>query len=353
MTNHLRIRPTRQVLSEGNNPRYFQAQNLENQLCADPTRRVPISYTSEGLRVAAHVYRPPLADAGERTPGIVIPGPITSVKEETVPHYAQRLANAGYTVLTFDPRHLGESEGTPRGHYDLNKVIEDICNGVGYLLTRDDIDSERIGIVGVCFGGGLAISAAARDKRVKAVSSVVGGYNIGGSFQMLMGAEGFATYYRQVNDLVQRQRDTGEVQYIPTIVHALSEDVPVAFMAGDEAYVYYDRYAKTDAPTWSYQTTAASLEPYFVYSTVPHAPLVAPAPLQIVHGTKDLFCFPDYAQAVYDAATGPKELVWIEAHNHIEFYDQDPYVSQACARVVRFLDATLPQKAVQSLPVGK
>ncbi len=337
MVNETTLVPIRQAVTQGNDSRYFQAQDTKNQLRADPTRRIPVTYQSEGLTVAAHLYRPPTARDGERTPGLVIPGPISSVKEETVPHYAERLADAGYTVLTFDPRTLGESEGSPRGHYDPNWVIEDIVNGVGYLLTRDDIDPERLGLVGVCFGGGLAISAAARDKRVKAVSSVVGGYNIGGSFQLLMGAEGFATYYRKVNDLVQKQRETGEVQYIPTIAHALTEQIPVAFMAGEEAYAYYDRYAKTNAPTWSYQTTAKSLEPYFTYSTVPHAPLVAPAPMQVIHGTKDLFCFPDFAQAVYDAAIGPKELVWIEAHNHIEFYDQDPYVSQAVAAVIQFL----------------
>jgi fermentation-respiration switch protein FrsA (DUF1100 family) len=114
--------------------------------------------------------------------------------------------------------------------------------------------------------------------------------------------------------------------------------------------VYYDRYAKTAAPNWNYHTTAACLEPYYAYSTLPAAPLVAPAPLQIVHGTKDLFCFPDYAQAVYDAAIGPKELVWIEAHNHIEFYDQDPYVSQAATAVIQFLDPVL--QPIQQQAIG-
>ncbi len=338
MVNSTTLLPISQAITQGNDPRYFQAHEAANQLHADPSRRSPVTYKSEGLTIAAHLYRPPNARDGERTPGIVMPGPISSVKEETVPHYAQRLSDAGYTVLTFDPRSYGESEGAPRSYYDPNRVIEDIVNGVGYLLTRQDIDPERLGLVGICFGGGLTISAAARDKRIKAVSSVVGGYNIGGSFQLLMGAEGFANYYRKVNDLVQKQRETGEVQYIPTIAHELSADIPVAFMAGEEAYIYYDRYGKTEASNWSYQTMAQSLEPYFIYSTIPHAPLVAPAPLQIVHGTRDLFCFPDFAQAVYDAATGPKELVWLAAHNHIEFYDQDPYVSQAAAAVVQFLN---------------
>jgi fermentation-respiration switch protein FrsA (DUF1100 family) len=84
---------------------------------------------------------------------------------------------------------------------------------------------------------------------------------------------------------------------------------------------------------------ASSFGPYFIYNAIAHAPLVAPAPLLIVHGTRDLFLLPEYAQETYDAAIGPKELVWIETHNHIELYDQDPYVSEAAAHVLRWLAA--------------
>jgi len=88
---------------------------------------------------------------------------------------------------------------------------------------------------------------------------------------------------------------------------------------------------------WSRVITAASLEPYFIYNAIVHAPLVAPTPLLIIHGTKDLALLPEFAQQAYDAAVGPQELVWMETHNHIELYDQDPYVSQACEVIVRWL----------------
>jgi fermentation-respiration switch protein FrsA (DUF1100 family) len=80
--------------------------------------------------------------------------------------------------------------------------------------------------------------------------------------------------------------------------------------------------------------TAASLEPFYIYNAVVHAPLVAPTPLLIIHGTKDLFPLPEYAQQAYEAAIRSKELIWIEAHNHIERYDQDPYVSEAATRAI-------------------
>jgi fermentation-respiration switch protein FrsA (DUF1100 family) len=85
----------------------------------------------------------------------------------------------------------------------------------------------------------------------------------------------------------------------------------------------------------------ASLEPFFAYNAIVHAPLVAPTPLLLIHGTKDLFLLPEYAQQAYDAALGPKELIWIETHNHIELYDQDPYVSIAASRAVQWLNRYL------------
>ena len=107
---------------------------------------------------------------------------------------------------------------------------------------------------------------------------------------------------------------------------------------GSSSYSYYERTSRDHAPTWSWETTAASLEPYLTFNAVAQAPLVAPTPLLIVHGTTDAALLPELAQAAYDAATGPKELVWIETHNHIELYDQDPYVSEAVEHVLGWLE---------------
>jgi uncharacterized protein len=337
----IRIRPTTAAMAEPMEDPHYLPADPENLLHADPSRRTTVRFTSDGLTLAGHLYRPPRAPANERTPGIVMCGPFSSVKEQTLPHYAERLSDAGYTVMTFDSRSLGESEGTPRAHYDPGQIIEDYSNAVSYLLSREDIDPARVGLVGVCMGGGYAISTAARDKRAKAVASVAGGYNIGGTFQQFLGPEGFAAYYAKINALRTKQSQSGEVQYIPTIAPELSEQVPIAAMPNAEASSYYERTSKSDAPNWSHTITARSLEPYFIYNAIVHAPLVAPAPLLIIHGTTDFFLLPEFAQQAYDAAIGPKELIWIETHNHIELYDQDPYVSEVCAHLVRWLDANL------------
>jgi uncharacterized protein len=341
----VRIRPTATALAEdGNDPKYFLPEDPGNLLKADHGRRSPVRFRSGDLTLAGHLYRPSRLSESERTPAVALCGPFSSVKEQTLPHYAERLADAGYTALAFDPRNFGESEGEPRFHYDPNQVIEDYASAVSYLLTRADVDPDRVALVGVCMGGGYAVSTAARDKRLKAVVSIAGGYNIGGTFQQFFGVDGFAAYYRKVNELVQRQYETGEVAYIPTIARSLSDDVPVAAMPIEEPYSYYDRTSKADAPNWSPRMTAASLLPYFIYNAVVHAPLVAPTPLLIVHGTTDTALLPEYAQEAYDAALGTKELVWIETHNHIELYDQNPYVSEAAAHAIRWLDRHLADR---------
>ena len=152
-----------------------------------------------------------------------------------------------------------------------------------------------------------------------------------------MGAEGFASYLRLVNEARDRERQTGETVYIPAIAHELTDEEPIAAMPLEEAYSYYERTSRKDASNWSWTMTAASLEPYLTFNAIGEAPLVAPTPLLIVHGTTDTALLPEKAQAAFDAASEPKELIWIETHNHIELYDQDPYVSEAVGHVLRWL----------------
>jgi len=306
-------------------------------LTADPGRRERVDVPSGGLRLAGHLYRPPDARPGDVTPGIVMCGPVSSVKEQTLPHYAERFADAGYTVLTFDPRGFGESDGEPRFHYDPWLVVGDYVDACAWLMGRDDVDARRTAAVGVCMGGGYALATAARERRLAACASVAGGYDIGGTFQRMLGADGLAAYLRRVNELRDRERVTGEVQYVPTIATGLDDETPVAIMPVQEAYDYYARTSREEAPTWSWRTTAASLEPYLTFNAIGQAPLVAPTPLLIVHGTTDQALLPELAQAAYDAATGPKELVWIETDDHVQLYDQDPYVSEAAGHVLRWL----------------
>lgn len=305
----------------------------------DPAVREPIRFQSDGLGLAGHLYRPPRAAAGERTPALVMAGPMTSVKEETLPHYAVPLAEAGYTVLTFDNRNFGESEGEPRQHLVTSEQVEDLKNAVSYILTREDVDPSRLGLCCVCMGAGYGLGVASMDLRAKAVALVAGAYNITDTYREFLGDEGFAGYLETLNGSRQRQYETGELEYMPAI--AGPPDYAPAGMPVQEAYEYYSRAQATEAPNWENRLTVPSMEQIVGWNVVARAHLVAPRPLLVIHGTTDVLLPPRYAEEVYDRAGEPKELYWIETSNHVELYDQAPFVPDAIARLVDWFDEHL------------
>jgi uncharacterized protein len=306
----------------------------------DPDIRKSVRFSSDDLTLAGHLYRPPDAAPGERTAALVTAGPITSVKEETVPHYAAPLAEAGYTVLTYDNRNFGESEGEPRQHLDTSQQVEDLKNAVSYLLTREDVDPERVGLASVCMGAGYALAVASMDLRVRVLAIVAGAYDITDTYRELLGEDGFAAYLENLNAARTRQYESGEVQYMPAI--AGPPDYAPSAMPVQEAYEYYSRAQASEAPNWENRVTVASMEQIVGWNVVARAHLVAPRPLLVIHGTTDVLLPPRYAQEVYDRAGEPKQLHWIETTNHVELYDQEPFVPEAIDTLRGWLVEHLP-----------
>ena len=112
------------------------------------------------------MYKPKHADG--KLPAIAISGPFGAVKEQSSGLYAQELAERGFLTIAFDPSYTGESGGEPRYVASPDINTEDFCAAVDFLSTRDDVDAEHIGILGICGWGGMALNAAAIDTRIKA-----------------------------------------------------------------------------------------------------------------------------------------------------------------------------------------
>ena len=119
-----------------------------------------------GITLAADMYVP--KDAGGKLAAIAVSGPFGAVKEQSSGLYAQTLAERGFLTIAFDPSFTGESGGQPRNIASPDLNTEDFSAAVDYLATRNDVDAERIGILGICGWGGFAINAAANDTRIKA-----------------------------------------------------------------------------------------------------------------------------------------------------------------------------------------
>ena len=119
-----------------------------------------------GITLVADVYVP--KNAQGKMPAIAVAGPFGAVKEQAAGLYAQTMAERGFLTLAFDPSFVGESGGEVRNVASPDINTEDFCAAVDYLVTRPDVDEERIGIIGICGFGGMGLNAAAMDTRIKA-----------------------------------------------------------------------------------------------------------------------------------------------------------------------------------------
>lgn len=119
-----------------------------------------------GITLAADLYVPKKAKG--RLPGIAVSGPFGAVKEQSSGLYAQAMAERGFLTIAFDPSFTGESDGIPRFVASPDINTEDFCAAVDFLSVQENVDPEKIGIIGICGWGGLAVNAAAQDTRIKA-----------------------------------------------------------------------------------------------------------------------------------------------------------------------------------------
>jgi len=132
----------------------------------------PVTYTLNGITIAANVYTPAGYTESKKYPVVVVAHPNGGIKEQTAGLYAQRLAEAGYITIAADAAYQGASGGEPR-HTDKPEYrVEDIHGMADFITQYKGADANRLGVLGICGGGGYTIKAAQSDKRFKAVSTL-------------------------------------------------------------------------------------------------------------------------------------------------------------------------------------
>lgn len=136
--------------------------------------RTPVSYKNRyGITLSADVYRSRDFDASQEHPAIIVGAPYGGVKEQGPGIYAQTMAKRGFVALAFDPSFNGYSGGEPRHASSPDFFIEDFHAAVDYLGTRDYVNRDRIGVIGMCGSGAFSLAATKVDTRIKAVATVV------------------------------------------------------------------------------------------------------------------------------------------------------------------------------------
>lgn len=182
-----------------------------------------------GITLVADLYKP--KDAQGHLAAIAVSGPYGAIKEQVSGRYAQTLAERGFLTIAFDPSYYGESGGTPRYLTSPEISTEDFSAAVDYLTSREDVDLERIGILGICGWGGFALNAAANDPRIKAtVASTMydmSRVNANGYFDGEDSAE--ARYDKRVALNAQRTKDykTGSYERDGGVVDAVTDETPL------------------------------------------------------------------------------------------------------------------------------
>ncbi len=303
-----------------------------------------VHFKNREIEVAANLYFPPDFDRSRKYPAIVCAHPISSCKEQTASIYATRLAALGYVTLTFDASFQGASGGEPRFLEDPATRVEDFRCAADYLVTLDYVDDARIGVLGVCGGGGYAVNAAMTERRFKAVASVAGA-NYG-----RMMREGDLTPDAAIAGLeaVANQRTAearGAEPLITTYIPNSQEEREKAGLNDidiREAIDYYKtpRGQKPGSPN---KLRFSGLAASFGFDAFYLADKLLTQPLQIIVGSVPggFGSYRDGFDLFAMARSAKKNLAVIEGASHYDLYDQPHAVDQAMAKLEPFFAENL------------
>lgn len=263
-----------------------------------------------GITLAADVYIP--KNASGKLAAIIVCGPYGAVKEQCSGLYAQTMAERGFLTMAFDPSYCGESGGEPRFVSSPDINTEDYSAAVDYLILRDDVDAERIGIIGICGWGGLAISAAVMDTRFKAtVSSTMG------TFDTFMSEERYEAR-RQLNEQRTADAKNGNRTMDGGVPARLPDNAP-QFMIDYHAYYKtsrgYHKRSLNSNDGWQATTNL----PFLTFPLMAYADEIKSAVL-LVHGDKAYSL--GASQDAFKRLKGDNKEVMIPDATHIDLYDR-------------------------------
>jgi len=261
---------------------------------------------------------------------LVFAGPLTSVKEQATGNYAVAMAARGFVTLTFDHRHFGESEGFPRQYEHPGRKVDDFRGAFAFLGSRPEVDTGRMGAVGICAGAGYLAPAVAGDARVRAWGAVAGFFHDAAKQRKWMGDDYEPTLERAVTAREEFE-DTGEAEVIPAV-----GDGEVA-MPLAEAFEYYGT-VRGRVPNYINEIALMSHEHTLTWDAQAAAYDIT-VPTLLVH-SENAFA-PGLAKKFFSALGGLKEQVWIESKGHIDFYDEPERIGSASDHLARHFRAHL------------
>lgn len=295
-----------------------------------------VTFNNNNLKMAGNLYLPKDYNEKKKYPVIITVHPGGGVKEQTSGLYAQKLAERGYVALAFDASHQGESEGLPRFLEDPIQRVEDIRSAVDYVSTLKFVDAEKIGLIGICAGGGYSISAAQTEHRIKAIA-VASPVSTGNK----KGWDGKTPISESITTLeaVAKQR-TAEANGAKPIYINYVPEKPDGNTPNDlvEAYDYY-RTPRAQHPNSTNLFLFTSLDKMMAFDAYANIETLLTQPILIIVGSNAGSRW--QGEEVYKRVTSSKELKIIQDATHMDLYDIPKYVNQVSDNMTSFFGKNL------------
>lgn len=300
----------------------------------------PTTYKLNGLNISANVYTPANFDSTKKYPAVVIAHPNGGVKEQVAGLYAQHLAQLGYIAITADAAYQGASGGQPRNIDKPANRIEDIHGMADFITQYPGVDVSRLGLLGICGGGGYSLKAAQTDKRFKAIATL-SMFDSG-----LVRRNGYQD--SQLDTIQQRlklaskaraqEAAGGEIIYTGD---AKLTDEQIAKLPFDLYRQGFEYYGKTHAhPNSTFRYTLSSLMDLMRFDATSNMDLINQPLLMIAGSNADSLYMTEKAISLA-TGTKEKELFKINGATHIETYWVPKYVDQAVNHLQTFYSKNL------------
>lgn len=300
----------------------------------------PVIYTLNNIDIAANVYIPPDFDATNHYPAIVVAHPNGGVKEQVAGLYAQRLAAEGFVTIVADAAYQGASGGQPRNVDKPSNRIEDIHGMADFVSQFAGVAPDRIGLLGICGGGGYALKAAQTDKRFKSVATL-SMFNSGRVRRNGFMDSALSTVQQRLKEASEARENevaTGKVIYA---ADAKLNDEQIAALPFDLYRQGYEYYWKSHAhPNSTFRYTMSSLLALMNFDAATNMNLINQPLLMVVGSEADsLYMTTEAFELASDAKS--KQLYLIDGATHIETYWKPDFVDQAMQQFSTFFSDTL------------